>query len=90
MAASFRVRDHFQITSHGAFAVGEIESGVVRIGDRVVIDPSHTLTITAVEIADHRDTKTSDICLRFKGIEKKSELMQLMPAGSLLTVISAA
>jgi hypothetical protein len=88
MPASFRVNSHLEITNHGAFVIGDIESGVIRIGDTVVLDDSTKLAIIAVEFADSVATRTSQVCLRFKGIDTKSELVKVVPAGTLLEVAS--
>jgi len=90
MPACFRVNSHLEITDHGAFAIGEIENGVIRIGDTVALDGSTKLSIIAVEFADDPATRTSQVCLRFREIDTTSELMKLVPVGTLLEVASAA
>jgi hypothetical protein len=84
MTARFGVLGHAEITARGAFLMGKVEEGTVRIGATVETGPR--LTIAAVEFADKRSTHESWVCLRFTESPAKSELEQRFPVGTAVTI----
>jgi hypothetical protein len=91
MYAELLVRDHFQITSRGAFLAGDITAGRIRIGDRASSESGGSLlTINAIEFADNISARESSVCLRFAENPSKETLQELWPVGSVIRIVNAA
>ena len=84
MTGTFRVQGHVEITGRGAFLMGQVEAGTVRIG--AAVDTTPPLTVIAVEFADNTSTRESWVCLRFAEGPAKAELERRFPAGTLIDV----
>jgi len=67
----FRVNEVFTLTNRGRFVVGDIEDGVVRVGDVVEVvrgDAVTTAQVDAVEFVDTPHQGLSKVALGFRDL----------------------
>ena len=84
---TFEVTNHFELKDRGAYIVGHIHDGVVKIGDTIAW-PHHDsgLTVIGIECLDNISEKKFWNALIFRERPTKPELEQAFPVGALIDV----
>jgi translation elongation factor EF-Tu-like GTPase len=87
ITTSFEVAGHFELTERGAFVIGQIVSGIWRIGDRVsTIGGDAKFTIAGIECLDYISLKKSAIALVFVERPTLEQIQRAFPCGTTLTI----
>jgi hypothetical protein len=83
----FEVTDHQELTGQGAFVIGYIREGVVKVGDSVPLpDTSTVWTISGVEFLDNVSERKSWNALLFKEHPARPDVEVAFPVGSYVDV----
>ena len=83
----FEVTGHLQLTGRGAFVIGYIREGVVKVGDSVPLpDTSTVWTVSGVEFLDKISERKYWNVLLFKEHPARSDVEAAFPIGSYVDV----
>jgi len=86
-SGKFEVTDHQELTGRGAFVIGYIREGVVKIGDSVTLpDTSTVWTISGVEFLDNISERKYWNALLFNEHPARSDVEAAFPVGSYVDV----
>ena len=88
MSAEFFVESHFEISGRGAFVVGQIRAGTIRVGD-LTSHEGKTIAVSAVEFADNISTQQYWVCLAFNAFASRFDLENAFPRGSVIKLQTA-
>jgi hypothetical protein len=82
----FEVTDHYELPGRGAFLIGNIMDGTLRIGMSMrARDQEVPLTISRIEYVDHRQLRRFANALTFHEQPSLDYLKKTYPLGSVVT-----
>ncbi len=88
--AQFEVTKHYELRERGAFVIGHIREGDIRIGMQVLTEAEPpTLTICGVESVDNVSEKKYWNALLFSEKPSMEFIKNVFPKGSTLNIINS-
>jgi len=89
--AKFEVTSHLEISGRGAFVIGHVREGMIRIGASVPLpDSTECWTISAVEFVDKIPERKHWNALLFKELPELGDVEAAFPVGSFMNVCDEA
>jgi hypothetical protein len=86
-SGKFEVTDHQELSGRGAFVIGYIREGAVKVGDSVPLPDTATVwTVSGVEFMDNISERKCWDALLFKEHPALSDVEAAFPVGSYVDV----
>ncbi|MDJ0760908.1 MAG: hypothetical protein QNJ19_16055 [Woeseiaceae bacterium] len=83
----FEVTDHYELSGRGAFVIGYIREGKVKVGDSVPLpDSSVSWTISGIEFLDNISKRKYWNALLFKEHPARADVEAAFPVGSFVDI----